>query len=73
MFYPLDIFKTYSDGSLLWRGAVETFVAAKARIQTLALSSPGEYLILDQKTGQRVLLGSTQGGSVEDVATPAGA
>jgi hypothetical protein len=56
MFYPLDIFKTDSDGSVLWRGAVETFVAAKARIHTLALSSPGEYLIFDQYTGQRILV-----------------
>jgi hypothetical protein len=56
MFYPLDIFKTDPDGSVLWRGAAETLVAAKARIQSLALSSPGEYLILDQHTGQRVLV-----------------
>ncbi len=56
MFQPLDIFKTNSDGSVLWRGAAESVEAAKARIQKLALSSPGEYLILDQKTGQRVLV-----------------
>ena len=56
MFYPLDIFKTDSDGGVLWRGAVESVEAAKVRIQKLALSSPGEYLILDQKTGQRVLV-----------------
>ena len=52
----LDIFKIDPGGRVLWRGAVESFVAAKARIQKLALSSlssPGEYLILDQKTGQR--------------------
>jgi len=55
MFHPLDIFKTDLDGSVLWRGAVENVEAAKARIQMLAISSPGEYLILDQKTGQRVL------------------
>ena len=53
MFQPLDIFKTNSDGSVLWRGAAEDFVAAKRHIEKLALSSPGEYLILDQKTGQR--------------------
>jgi hypothetical protein len=41
MFYPLDIFKTDSDGSILWRGAAETFVAAKAFIKKLAASSPG--------------------------------
>jgi len=56
MFYPLDVFKTDSDGSVLWRGAAEDFVAAKAWIQKLAASAPGEYLILDQKTGQRVLV-----------------
>ena len=53
MVQPLDIFETDSDGSVLWRGAAEDFVAAKRRIEKLALSSPGEYLILDQKTGQR--------------------
>ena len=55
----VDIFKIDPGGRVLWRGAVETFVAAKARIQKLALSSvssPGEYLILDQDTGQRVLV-----------------
>lgn len=56
MFHPLDIFKTDLDGGVLWRGAVENVEAAKARIQMLAISSPGEYLILDQKTGQRVLV-----------------
>jgi hypothetical protein len=56
MFHPLDIFKTASDGGVLWRGAVASIEAAKARIQKLALSSPGEYLILDQNTGQRVLV-----------------
>ena len=29
MFFPLDIFKTDSDGSVLWSGAAEDFVAAK--------------------------------------------
>jgi len=58
-----DIFKTYSDGSVLWRGAVESVEAAKARIQTLALSSPGEYLILNQSTGDRIRVASA--GSVK--------
>jgi hypothetical protein len=67
MFYPLDIFETDSDGGVLWRGAAETFIAAKTIIKKLAASSPGEYLILDQHTGQRVSIKlpdtSTQGGS----------
>ena len=66
MFYPLDIFKADPDGTVLWRGAAETFVAAKARIKKLALSSPGEYLILDQHTGQRVLV------TLPDTGTQAG-
>src|ERR1700720_3943038 len=56
MFPSLDIFKIFADGDLLWRGAFENFLAAQARIQKLALSSPGEYLILDQNTGNRVCL-----------------
>jgi hypothetical protein len=56
MFHPLDIFKTDADGSVLWRGSAKDFVSAKASINKLALSSPGEYLILDQHTGQRVLI-----------------
>ncbi|MCU1244014.1 MAG: hypothetical protein JWO71_4740 [Candidatus Acidoferrum typicum] len=56
MFHPLDIFKADPDGTVLWRGAAENFVAARACIKKLALSSPGEYLILDQPTGQRTLI-----------------
>jgi hypothetical protein len=48
----LDIFRMES-GDVLWCEAVSTIEAAKARIQKLALSSPGSYLIFDQKTGQR--------------------
>ena len=65
-----DIFKIDPDGNVIWRGAVESFMAAKVRIQKLARSSPSEYLIFDQNTGQSVLvmlLGvSTQAGSIVD-------
>jgi hypothetical protein len=54
MFEPLDIFRTNSDGSILWRGSVETLAAARAAIQKLAASAPGEYFILDQHTGKRI-------------------
>jgi hypothetical protein len=56
MFYPLDpldIFKINLDGSVLWCGAAKDFVAAKRFIEKLALSVSGEYLILNQQTGQR--------------------
>ena len=49
----LDIFRVES-GDVLWCEAVATMETAKARIQTIALSSPGSYFILDQKIGQRI-------------------
>jgi hypothetical protein len=52
----LDIFRIDPGGRVLWCGAVKSFVAAKARIQMLAVSSPGEYLILDEDTGNRILV-----------------
>ena len=52
----LDIFRIDPGGRVLWCGAVKSFVAAKARIQMLAVSSPGEYLILDEETGNRILV-----------------
>jgi len=51
----LDIFKI-NGGDVLWRDAVATIEAAKTRIRRLALSSPGEYVILDQHTGQRTFV-----------------
>ena len=74
MLPSLDIFKIDSGGRVIWRGAVESFVAAKAHVQMLTLnclSSPGEYIILDYDTGHRVLvmlLGvSTETDSIEDL------
>jgi hypothetical protein len=66
MSHPLDIFKTDPDGSVLWRGAAETLVAAKAYIKKWAVSSPGEYLVLNQHTGDRVSILSP------DVSLPVG-
>jgi len=49
----LDIFRVES-GGVLWCEAAATIETAKARIQKIAQSSPGKYLILDQRTGQRI-------------------
>ena len=51
----LDIFKVESS-SVRWRDTVATVETAKARIQKLALYSPGDYLIIDQETGQRIFV-----------------
>jgi hypothetical protein len=45
----LDIFRIESNG-VLWCGAVTSVETAQDQIQKLAHSSPGSYLILDQKT-----------------------
>jgi hypothetical protein len=57
MFLHLDIFEAKADGQLIWRDAVESIAAAKARIQELTMASPGDYIILDQNIGHRARLG----------------
>jgi hypothetical protein len=50
---PFDIFKV-DIGSLRWLEAADDLERAKARVQVLAASSPGEYLIFNHQTGKRV-------------------
>jgi hypothetical protein len=52
---PYDIFRIESKG-VLWCGAAATVETAKDRIQKLADSSPGSYLILNQTTGHRIVM-----------------
>jgi hypothetical protein len=49
----LDIFRIES-GGVLWCEAVASIETAKARVQKIAVSAPGNYLILNQRTGQRI-------------------
>ena len=44
------------DGELCFVEAAETLDAAKARVQSLAELWPGDYVIYDQATGERVSL-----------------
>lgn len=48
----LDIFRVKS-GYVLWCETALTVEMAQERIQELALTSPGDYLIFNQQTGQR--------------------
>jgi len=48
-----DIFKIEKEGPL-WRGAANTLDEAKKRIQLLAKTEPGDYLILNQRTGEHL-------------------
>jgi len=44
------------DGELYFVEAAQTLDAAKARVQSLAELWPGEYVIYDEATGERVLI-----------------
>jgi hypothetical protein len=51
-----DIFKIHSIGDVLWRDGVESLVGVRVSIEKLTTSSSGEYLIFDQKTGQKIFV-----------------
>jgi hypothetical protein len=55
MLPPFDIFKVEGSGHR-WMEAAADLERAKARAKVLAASSPGEYLILNQKTGEKYLI-----------------
>jgi hypothetical protein len=56
MTVPFDIFQAESDGSVLWLESAATLEDAKARIQQLAVRSPGEYLLVNQETGNKLVI-----------------
>src|SRR5216684_8439519 len=53
MIPQFDIFKVESDGPR-WMEAAENVERAKARVKILATSSPGEYVIANQETGEKI-------------------
>jgi hypothetical protein len=59
-----DIFKIYSIGDVPWRDAVESLVGVRVSIEKFTTSSPGEYVIFDQKTGQKIFV-ALPGGSAK--------
>jgi hypothetical protein len=52
---PFDIFQLETHG-MQWLGSAATLEDAKARVQELAVRSPGEYLLLNQKTGNKLVI-----------------
>ena len=59
---PYRIFKVQGDGKLSFVHEDRTLDAAKACIEELAKSWPGEYVIRNEETGERVsiIAGSTK-------------
>lgn len=57
MIPPFDIFKVESSG-LRWMEAAADLERAEARVKVLAASSPGEYIVLNQSTGEKISIKS---------------
>jgi hypothetical protein len=53
---PFDIFQLGTEGEVLWRGAAASLDEAKARIREMLRSAPASYLVMNQKTGERIVL-----------------
>ena len=56
MVAPFDILRVLNDGAPLWMEAAQTLEEAKARVQQLAATLPGSYVIFSQKTGKKILI-----------------
>jgi hypothetical protein len=54
MLEPLDIFIKMEDGAYVWKAAADSFELAKSTVQRLATTSPGEYMIFSQTTGNKI-------------------
>ena len=51
-----DLYKLGDHGSAMWLGRVQSYSLALLEIELTAARAPGDYLIVDQKNGQRNFL-----------------
>lgn len=58
MLPPFSIYKVEGSGRLHWMDAAADFEHAKARVKVLAASWPGEYLITNRETGEKIAIKS---------------
>jgi hypothetical protein len=56
MIEPLDIFIKLQDGTYVWKAAAESFELAKSMVEELAANAPGEYMIFNQDTGNKIVV-----------------
>jgi hypothetical protein len=57
MTHPIDIFQLEAAG-VRWLEAAPDIEQAKARVKELGAKSPGEYLVLNQRTGNKIVIKS---------------
>jgi len=55
---PFDIFKQEPDGNAYWVEAAQDLDTAKGRARVLAEHFPGQYVIVDNTTGEKFFIGS---------------
>ena len=57
MLDPFDIFKMEQNGTVRWVRATSDFERAKSYVnRVLAVAIPADYLILNQRTGERTII-----------------
>lgn len=54
-----DVFQKEAGGTVLWRAAARTMEEATEHVQKFALTAPGEYVILDVRTGNKLVINSS--------------
>jgi hypothetical protein len=54
MISPFDVFRVDTEGSFVWRCAADTLEEAKLRIREFSATLPGNYIIANILTGQKV-------------------
>jgi hypothetical protein len=52
---PFDIFEVFAQDSVRWIGTAASLTDAEAAIQRATSDSTGAYLILNQRTGRKVV------------------
>jgi hypothetical protein len=57
MLDPFDIFKVEQNGSVRWLRAIADLERAKSYVvKILVIAAPADYLILNQRTGERIII-----------------
>jgi len=65
MLQHFDIFKIAQNGEHVWLEAAQSLDTATARVNALRETAPGDYLILSQSTGKRIVF-TARGGIKRD-------
>jgi hypothetical protein len=53
---PYDVFEVHTPDAVIWLGSAATLDEAHAAIRRRATSGSGEYLVVDQGSGQKLIV-----------------